>query len=265
MDKNVTVSVRGLLVTGLVLLALAVAYLLGNSGTSAASAAPAAPDGDEQPARTVTMRGVGEVSVVPDQVGFELSVRLTRDDLETALADADDTLARVLAELEELGIPKGDTETTGLDMSPVYHYERDLPPELRGYRVSQTVAVLVRDKSAAGKAITAAIETGGNAVRVYDIQLKVGDPGSAIGEARTDAVAAASEKAEQYAAATGQELGEVVTIVEVDPERTYSQVSRNAYDSDMPMLASAELADGLTIRTGRSQLAVTVQVVWDLA
>ncbi len=265
MDKNVTVSVKGLLVVGVVLLAVAVAYLVGDSGgtTAAQASAPAAGAGADDAAdrRTVTMRGMGEATVVPDQVGFDVSVRLVRDDLETALDDSGAVLERVLSRLEALGVPRRDVETTGLDMSPVYTYVDNAPPVLRGYRVSQSVAVLVRELRSAGKAITAAVEAGGNAVRVGDIALRVGDPETAIGTARGDAVDAATTKAEEYAAATGQTLGEVVTLVEVDPEQVQSQVQRSSY----AVRDLEALADAVPIRAGRSELSVTVQVVWELA
>ena len=270
-DLDGTVSIKAVLVVGLVLLALAVAYLLGDSGgtpsaQAAAPAAPAAEDDATDPPRTLTMRGVGEASVVPDEVGFDVSVRLMRGDLDRALAASNTVLERVLTRLEELGVPKGDTETTSLDINPVYDYVDDAPPVLRGYRVSQSVTVLVRELDDAGAAISAVVAEGGNEVRVNDISLRVGDPEEAIGRARTDAVEAATAKAEQYAAATGQQLGEVMTLVEVDPERVYSQVeaASNAFGAYDAVSSRSSLA-ALPIRTGRSQLDVTVQVVWQLA
>ena len=59
----------------------------------------------------------------------------------------------------------------------------------------------------AGDAITAAVRTGGNAVRVGDIRLLVGDREGVLKRARDAAVAEATAKAEQYAEATGQTLG----------------------------------------------------------
>lgn len=205
------------------------------------------------------MRGEGEASVVPDQAAFDVSVRVVRDDLETALDDSGAVLERVLGRLEALGIPRGDVETTGLEMSPVYDYSSNAPPVLRGYRVSQSVAVLVKELARTGRAITAAVEEGGNAVRVGDIQLRVGDPEAALARARADAVEAATTKAEEYAAATGQQLGEVMTLVEVQPEQVSSVIEQRS------LYAFADAARAsLPIRSGRSELGVTVQVVWTL-
>lgn len=262
MDKNVTVSVRGLLVAALAVLALVVAYLLGDAGgTSGAQAAEGPPPVDER--RSLTMTGVGAAGVVPDQVAFDVSVRVTREQLTEALDAANAELSGVLKALERHGVRKGDVETTGLDMNPVYEYPDNAPPVLTGYRVSESVAVLVKELERAGGAVAAVVAAGGNEVRVDDIRLRIGDPEEALAAAREKAVEQAGSKAEEYAAATGQRLGPVIRLVEVDPEQVTSQVRDQfaAYD----LGKSAAQLSALPIRTGRSELSVQVEVIWELA
>jgi len=262
MDKSVTLSVKGILLAGLLLLALAVAYLLGDSGEAAEAAPePAAPVSDR---KSLSLTGVGEAGVVPDQVAFDVSVRVTRDDLTAALDAASTELAAVLKALEKYGVARGDVETTGLDMNPVYTYPDNAPPVLTGYRVSESVAVLVKELDQAGGAVAAVVATGGNEVRVSDIRLRIGDPDAALAAARTKAVEQATAKAEEYAEATGQELGPVIRLVEVDPEDANSRVRDQALAYGKLDLARAELSS-LPIRTGRSELSVEVEVVWELA
>lgn len=260
MDKQVTVSVKGLLVSGLVLLGLVVAYLLGNAGSSPAEAA-AEPE-TTPPARTLTTSGYGEATVVPDQVTFDLSVRLLRPSLEEALDAANAEMAGVIAALEKAGVEKKDIQTTGLEMNPDYTYPRNAPPVLRGYRVSQQAAVLVRELKEAGTAVNAAVGAGGNVVRVENIQLKIGDPEAALATAREEAVAQATAKAKEYADATGQELGDVVTLREVDDQ------ARSSLD-DRDVLMDAYAADStlarMPISAGRADLGVVIQVVWEFA
>jgi uncharacterized protein YggE len=268
MQQQVTVSVKGILVAGVVLLALAVAFLVGRDGAPATAeaapvAAPAAGGasaGADKP-RTLTMSGEGEASVVPDQASFDVSVRLVRDDLQTALDDSGAVLERVLGRLDKLGIERGDVETTGLEMSPVYDRQKGRPPVLTGYRVHQSVAVLVKRLGRAGQAITATVAAGGDDVRVGDIRLRVGDPEKGLAEARADAVESATAKAQQYAEATGQELGDVETLVEVGPEAYESQIQ-----DAMAYRATSARDDlgSVPIRAGRSDLSVTVKVVWRL-
>lgn len=263
MNGNVTVSMRSILATGLVLMGLVVAYLLGNAGGGGEparaallpAAAPAA-----SPNRTLTMVGKGQATAVPDQLAFALAVGATRPDLETALDSASTTMDRVLAALEPYGVKRADVQSTGLSMFPVYDYHSYGPPTLRGYRVSQRASVLVRELKQGGRAVSAAVSAGGNAVRVNDIQLKVGDTEAVMKKARDAAVAEATAKAEQYAAATGQDLGEVLTLREVSTSNR--SANRTPTYQLGGMMDSARAVAPMPVRAGRQDLGVTVQVVW---
>lgn len=262
MNGNVTMSVRSILVAALVALALLVAYLLGGgSGGGTPAQAAEEPSQPAGTARELTMTGTGEATAVPDQLSFDLGVTLLRPDLDGALAAASATMDRVLGDLEDAGVARGDVQTTGLSMNPEYEYRSYAPPTLTGYRVSQRATVLVRDLKKGGAAVSAAVESGGNDVRVSDLRLLVGDESAVMKAAREAAVAEATAKAEQYAEASGQTLGEVITLKEVRaqpvPTPVYEQSARAAYD--------LSAGKALPIRAGKEKGSVTVQVVWELA
>lgn len=267
---TVAVSVTSVVLTALVLLALVAAYLLGNTGEGGATAQAANQQPAAQPAaadsrRTLTMVGKGQATAVPDQLTFAVAVSATRADLETALDDASRITGRVLSALTPYGVKRADVQTTGLSMYPVYDYHSYSPPTLRGYRVSQRAVVLVKELKQGGKAVSAAVAAGGNAVRVNDILLKVGDPEAVMKKARDAAVAQATAKAEQYAAAAGQELGEVLTLREVSSSNR-SAIRDQSYNAQYGMLrGSADLATVLPIRAGKNDLGVTVRLVWEFA
>ena len=266
MDKSISVSIRELLTTGLVLLALvislAVAYLIGAERGDAAGPATAPVDATTAaapaPNRTLTMVGTGTATAVPDKIAFDVSVGLTRDDLDTALDETSTVMKSVLKTLTDQGVDKADIRTTGLGMNPVYDYEQNARV-FRGYRVNQQLAV-VADLDGAGDIVPAIIAAAGNAARVSDLRLQVGDPDAVLADARDDAVAQARAKAEEYAAATGQELGDVITLTEVAQDSGRDQLSEvSAYR------ASADSASvSLPIRAGESDLVARVQVVWQL-
>jgi len=259
MRGTVTVSVRGLLVAALVLLALVTAYLLGGAGGAAPTPAQATPTA-EQPLRgdprTLRMVGTGEATVVPDQLGFTLSVTAKQPDLDDALGRANATMRRVLAALGDQGVRAADVQTTGLQMYPDYDYPSYSPPVLTGYRVTQRARVVVRELAQGGEAVSTAVAAGGNGVRVTGIRLGVSDPQAALGKARDAAVEAATAKAEQYAAATGQTLGEVLGLREVGGDRAPRPQAVLSYRA-----ASADLA-AMPVRAGRDDLTVKVEVVW---
>jgi uncharacterized protein YggE len=256
MNRSVTLSTKGVLVALVAALALLVAYLLGSGGgTAQASPQSSAAAGSDRP-RTLVTTGTGRTVGVPDEVSFSLSVGLVRADLSTALADANTTMDRVLAALDRLGVRTADVQTTGLNMNAVYDYHSYGPPTLRGYRVGQQAQVLVRDLATGGKAVTAAVRAGGNDVRVGDIGLRIADTESLVAQSRDAAVKQATAEAQQYADATGQSLGPVLSLREVHASPLAPQTlhfERAALDS---------VAGALPIRAGRDKLAVTVRIEW---
>ncbi len=268
MERTVTVSVKGLLVAALVLLALVTAYLLGGAGGTSGTPAeastqetPAAVAPGQQDERTLRMVGTGEATVVPDQLTFTLSVTNKQVDLDEALAGSSATMERVVARLRDFGIKEGDVQTTGLQMHPTYAYYDYSPPVLTGYRVTQKAQVTVRDLAQGGKAVSAAIESGGNAVRATDLRLGISDPEAALAKARDAAVEAATAKAEQYAAATGQSLGDVLGLREV------TSTSGGSRDWELSsMRAAYDAAEAvLPISAGKDDLSVKVEVLWAFA
>jgi uncharacterized protein YggE len=269
MSSSITVSVRTVLVALVGTLAVVAAYLLGGGGGEPVAAAPvaSAPAATQEDLRagtvpgTLTMTGAGEVVGVPDQMRFRVAVTKKAADVSTAMDDASSTLATVLDALEEEGVARKDTQSTGLSVDPEYDYSSYGPPVLTGYRVNQSVSVLVRDLADGGRAIAAATEAGGNAIRVSGIGLEIGDREALLDEAREAAVEAATAKAEQYADATGQQLGQVLTLTEgkaaVRPTRD-QVLEQRAYAADTAALKA------VPIRAGREDLTVNVSLVWHL-
>ncbi len=251
MDKNVTLSVRTLLVAGLVALAIVAAYLFGDAGSSPASAT----DETSADTRTVTVQGVGHVSVVPDQLAFDVGVSITRDDLNTALADSNTAMQQVIDTLVAAGVDENDVQTTDLSMNPIYSHRRGEPTVFKGYRVDQTVSVVVKDLAKASDIVSAAVGAGGTGVRLNGLRLQVGDPEAALSPARSDAFDQARAKAEEYAAETGHELGEVVKV---------SEVADQPYDYDRSYALSAADSSGVPIQPGQADLTAQVVVVFEL-
>jgi uncharacterized protein len=252
MDRKVTLSVRGLVVTGLVALGLVAAYLVGSAGPPPAQAATTSG------ARTITVTGVGHVSVVPDQLAFDLSVSVMRPDLTQALDDANAAMQSVVTTLKDAGVAAKDIQTTDVSMYPQYgRHQKGQPPTLQGYRVSHSITVTVEDLRKGSDVVTAALGAGGTGVRLDDLRLQVGDPEGALAPARTDAMAQAQAKAEQYARNAGGQLGGIVRI---------SETADQPYDVDQRMAYSAadSAAASIPIQAGQQDLTANVVVVYEL-
>jgi uncharacterized protein len=251
MDKQVTVSARALVLVGLMTVALVAAYLLGRAGPAPASADT--PDGTS----TVTVTGVGHVAVVPDQLAFDLSVSVLREDLDEALDDGNTAMQSVIDTLKASGVADKDVQTTDLSMNPEYTRVKGQPDQLKGYRVSHSVQVVVEDFDKASAIVTAALNAGGAGVRLNGLRLQVGDPDGSLEPARTDAVEQAHAKAEEYAANAGRELGDIVKISEVSDEPYYGD------QFSYPASAAADSA-AFPIQAGQQDLTASIVVVYEL-
>jgi len=134
-------------------------------------------------------------------------------------------------------------------------FARGQPAQFKGYRVNQSVTVVVNDLHKASDIVTAAVSAGGTGVRLSGLRLQVGDPDAALEPARTDAFEQARSKAAEYAADTGGELGEVITVSE-SSDRVALQ-SRDSY--------AADVASGsIPLQPGQADLTASVVVVFAL-
>lgn len=266
MASTVSIDVRTLVATGVAAGATVLAYLVGSVQTSgmpadaapppartAPAAAPVAPD-----TPSIAMTGTGRATGVPDQVAFDLTISTTAPDVTEALTAANAASRDVLVALLAQGVDADDVQTTGLSLRPTYDYSGDGPAVLTGYEAKQKLSVVVRSLSDAGAVISAAVEAGGNAVRLSDVRLQVGDKDALLARARDGAFAQAQAKGEQYAAAAGRSLGEVVSVREVTATSYQPQVENFRAAADVSL-------SKVPIRAGTDELGVTVSVIWSFA
>ena len=140
-------------------------------------------------------------------------------------------------------------------MEPIYSNRRGQETVFKGYRVDQTVSVVVKDLAKGSDIVSAAVDAGGTGVRVNGLRLEVGDPEAALSPARSDAFDQARAKAEEYAAETGHELGEVVKV---------SEVADQPYDDGMSYDLGAAADSAIPIQPGEADLTAQVVVVFEL-
>lgn len=196
---------------------------------------------------TVTTTAVGSAHVAPDQVRIAMAVEASADAVGAALGAASDGVDRLLAVLDEAGVPPADRQTSGLGVQPAW--ANDGPS---GHTASYGLAVVVRDLAAAGLLVQAAAENVGDLLRVHGFGLSVRDPEPAQREARRTAVLACRAQAEQVAAAAGGELGDLLRLTE-DQGR-----------SGMQVIEALSARAGMAVEGGVSPIAVVVTGVWRL-
>ena len=207
--------------------------------------------------RSISVSGVGTVSVVPDAVRFNATVTVIGASNAEALAGASKTAAAVRAALKENAIATKDIRSASISVYPEYTWTQETGTKITGYRASQSFDVLVRKSSVAGAVIESVVTAGGNNVQLGGVIPVVLDSAAAAQVARSAAVANAKSKATSYAKLLGATLGKVITL-----EETSSPV----YSTPFAMKASAMASDAapLEVDLGEQDVTVSISVKWEL-
>ncbi len=182
------------------------------------AAAPALAD-----AQTVTAEGSATVTVAPDSATFTAGVT-TQDILVTAAQSANaEAMQAVLAALKAQGVAEEDLQTYNYSVNPVYDYSSDsYDPTIKGYSVTNTVQVTVRDLNSLPTLLDAAVAAGAN--ETYGIDFESAQSSAAYDQALKAAVEDALRKASLMAQALGRATGDVLSLTETD---TYDYSTRN--------------------------------------
>lgn len=242
---------------GVWLMAAAVVALVGagvlNAGRGA-SAQNATPVPSGSGPSTVSVSGHGSVMVTPDAASISVGVTVINANLSEAQAQATSTMNAVLDALRAAGISDNDVQTSNYSVNVLQEYDTNgLPARVSGYQVSNQVNVMIRDLGKLGDILDAAVQAGANSI--YGVSFIVTDSTKAATQARKDAVADATRKAQEIADATGMRLGRVVSV--------------NETSSPVPMPAMYGAADmavarAVPIQPGTNEVAVDLQMTFEL-
>ena len=207
-----------------------------------------------QEARTITLTGTGEVSVIPDTATIQIGVESQADTATEALADNSAAAARVIGALKEAGVAPGDIRTANFAVQPVYSNAKSLSqdgPVVTGYRVTNQVIASIRDLDGLGVLLDRVIGEGAN--RIGGISFSVADETEALERARTLAIEDARNKARTYAEAAGVSLGPVLAITEA-----------GAPPAPLGMAMMRVESAAVPIERGSTTIAAQVTVVWQI-
>ncbi len=189
----------------MILVALTLALLVVGVGATSAQ--------EVFPQNTITVVGFGTAYGEPDVAYVELGVELVEEDLSQAFNATAENMNAIIAALEELGIARGDMQTTGVNIYPEDRYDQSGVMASRVYRVRNTVRVTVRDISTIDQVISTGVEAGANTI--YNLSYGIDDPTELENDARVDAVEDARLRAQRLADALGLTVGDPVIVSEV--------------------------------------------------
>lgn len=227
----------------LLVLALAAAALAGP-----ALAAPA----DQQAAITVT--GHAETTVAPDIAIVTTGIVTTGPDVETARADNDRVMRRIIDALAAQGIAKSNIVTSQFNLQPIYRSDAKDGGygTVAGYRLQNTVTVTVEDLAKTGAVIDAAFAAGAN--QFHGLRFAVKDDGRLRDELFKKAVQDGRHKAAVIAEALGVTLGRPLSVSEAG---RFMPVQADA-------VRSFKAASGTPIEAGALTVSIDINLVFGI-
>lgn len=232
------------------------AGVLGAAATLGAQTRPGPVPREAAAYETVSVTGVGRVTLTPDWAIFTAGVQTTAPTLSAATQENGARMSAILSALKAAGASERDLRTTGLSIYPQQAPQEGRAPRIVGYQVSNMVTVTKDDPAAIGRLLEAAVNAEANTVS--GVTFTVSDPARGRDSGLRAALVDAKAKAEVLARAAGRSIGRALAITEGGAA---------APPVPMPMYRrTAELAraQSVPVESGTEELSFTVSVVFEL-
>ena len=246
--KEGIMRAKHLLIGGLV----AVTTILSGCGQNAARS--------EQ--STVTVTGVGTVSVEPDMVRLTVSMNKTERTTRLAQEAVGKMAAQVLAILKDSGIEDKDIATASLRFNPEYEW-RSGRSILIGQQAEQSMDFAVRDIRQDTEKVARIIDrlTGIDGIMLNQIKFSVADNTAHFIRSRELAYEKAMQKAEQYAELSGLKVGRVLSLSE-EGLNNASPLYRSALVNQAMREEFAADAASTVLPSGQMEITTRISVVF---
>lgn len=210
---------------------------------------------DRAAVRTVAVTGCGTAEAAPDLLTLSIGVECRRNTAGDAYAAAGAASAAVTGALSGRGVQSRDIRTSGLNVRADVVWQEGRGQQVTGYIASSTLSVRLRDLAAGSAVIAAAVEAGGNDVRLDGVQLGFADTAAILALARENAWADARTAAAQLAGLADAELGEVISVRQ-----------QPVPSAPVPVggMQRAFAADSVAVEAGNLSVSTSVTVEWEL-
>ena len=207
--------------------------------------------------QTVSVSGVGRVTLTPDRATFSAGVQSVAPTLGAATQDNAARMTAMLAALRKAGATDRELRTTNLSIYPQFAPQEGKGTRIVGYQVSNNVTVTRDDTASVGRLIDAAVQAGANSLS--GVSFVVSDPARGRDGGLQAAFADAKAKADVLARAAGRSIGRALAITEGGAAMP---------PGPMPMYRRAEMGQAASfaapVESGAEEIAFTVSVVFEL-
>lgn len=207
--------------------------------------------------RTITVDAEGKVTVTPDIA--ITSMGMTAEGKTVAEAQQKNTtvMNNLLAKVKSLGVNQKDVQTANYNIYPLYDY-KDGKQTIRGYQVSQSVTIKIRDLSKANDVIALAGDVGAN--NVSGLQFTVDDRDTYKEKARQLAMQKVAAKRLSLARSLGVNLRSIVSYNEYE---VGGSDAKELYGLG-GMADNTGISPQPVIQPGSNELVMHVSVIFDI-
>lgn len=223
---------------------------------------------DLPPSNVITVQGEGEIYARADIASITFSVSEEKKTVAEAQKLATEKMDKALAAVKVLGIEEKDYKTTSYSVYPQYEYKQltpctqwSCPPGdqvLKGYTVSQSILVKVRDTDKVGSLLEGLGTAGITSISGPDFTID--DDLALKAEARALAIADAKSRAEALADDLDVRLVRIVSFYENNDAYYPMYYGKGG---DMAVMESAA-NPAPSIPTGENQIRSNVSITYEI-
>lgn len=206
----------------------------------------------------ITMPGSAQMETKPDLVVISLNVQwLDINSAVTAKNHVAEIIDRVIKALKQLGLTDDNIETMGYNIQQQYNWENN-KNVFKGYLVSCTMKITVKDFDKAGKVIDASVDAGAY-VNSINFELSKEKEAALKKQMLVESAKDAKDKANAVMDALGQHLGRAKTVTMTAEYQPYQYWRSNS-------LADGASQSALPTQINPQDLTVssTVTVVFEI-
>lgn len=206
------------------------------------------------PKTVIQVTGNSQKEITPDIARINVSINSIHANLDKAKDENTKIVNQVLAKLQEQGVKSEQIKTDTYQVNPIYNYEKDRLPVLKGYRVTESLEIRTSlDK--VGILVDEMTNAGAN--EISSIRFETANEADSKNAALQEAVQDALKKAEVIAATLNKKVAGVTLVNE-------SGVFYQPVMMETRMLKSANMDGAPNIPAGKVTVGATVQVTVEL-
>ncbi len=206
----------------------------------------------------ISVSGVGTMLAKPDVAVAEVAINEEGFTAKAAQDEANKKSKSVVDYLKGAGVKEEDIRTSGYNIYPQYDYTNGRSI-IRGYQVTQSLTVKIRDMDKANDILDGVVAAGAN--QVNGLRFEIDDPDQLKAEARKKAIDDANAKAEELEEDLGLNLGKIVGFSESGDYNPPIMYGRGGGDM---MGIKAESVPAPEIPVGENEITVNVTIIYQV-